>query len=265
MTPKRAVAILIVVSALVRLFSATCLGLGNDEAYHFLYAVHPDLSYYDHPPMLAWVETIGLTLSGSPFSALALRSGFILLFAASTWLMWRIAGRWYGPWAGFYAALALNLTGYYGLAASTFALPDGPLLFFWLLTIDRLSLALERPGRTWPWVWVGLAWGGAMLSKYHAIFLPAGTVLLLVLAPAAPTLAGETGALPRDRSRTAGLQPGDLLERRARVGFLPFSGRASGRGPRPSARLTWRPRWWPSSVTSSPGSGSRSCCSWSGG
>ena len=159
---------------------ASCLGLGNDEAYHFLYAVHPDLSYYDHPPMLAWVETIGLTLSGSPFSALALRSGFILLFAASTWLLWRIAGRWYGPWAGFYAALALNLTGYYGLAASTFALPDGPLLFFWLLTIDRLSLALERPGETWPWVWVGLAWGGAMLSKYHAIFLPAGTVLLLV-------------------------------------------------------------------------------------
>ena len=94
--------------------------------------------------------------------------------------MWRIAGRWYGPRAGFYAALALNLTGYYGLAASTFALPDGPLLFFWLLTIDRLSLALERPGRTWPWVWVGLAWGGAMLSKYHAIFLPAGTVLLLI-------------------------------------------------------------------------------------
>ena len=33
---------------------------------------------------------------------------------------------------------------------------------------------------TLPWVSVGLAWGGAMLSKYHAIFLPAGTLLLLV-------------------------------------------------------------------------------------
>lgn len=181
MTPKRAVAFLILVSGLVRLMAASCLGLGNDEAYHFLYAVHPDLSYYDHPPMLAWIETIGLTLSGSPFSALALRSGFIVLFAGSTWLMWRISGRWYGSWAGFYAALALNLTGYYGLAASTFALPDGPLLFFWLLTIDRLSLALEQPDRTWPWAWVGLAWGCAMLSKYHAVFLPAGTFLLLVL------------------------------------------------------------------------------------
>ena len=76
MTPKRAVAMLIVVSALVRLVSAACLGLGNDEAYHFLYAVHPDLSYYDHPPMLAWVETIGLTFSGSPFSAAGAPVGF---------------------------------------------------------------------------------------------------------------------------------------------------------------------------------------------
>jgi hypothetical protein len=181
MSPNRAIAILISVSAVVRVIAAVSLGLGNDEAYHFLYAVHPDLSYYDHPPMLAWVETVGLTLSGMPYSALALRTGFIALFAASTWLLYRIAGRWYGPWAGFHAALALNLTGYYGLAASTFALPDGPLLFFWLLTIDRLSLALERPGRTLPWVGVGLAWGGAMLSKYHAVFLPAGTLLLLVL------------------------------------------------------------------------------------
>jgi Dolichyl-phosphate-mannose-protein mannosyltransferase len=181
MSPKRALAILIVVSGLLRLITACALGLGNDEAYHFLYAIHPDLSYYDHPPMLAWVETAGLALSGSLFSRVALRSGFIALFAASTWLMWRIAGRWYGPRAGFLAALALNLTGYYGLAASTFALPDGPLLFFWLLTIDRLSVALEQPRRTSPWVCVGLAWGGAMLSKYHAIFLPAGMLLFLIL------------------------------------------------------------------------------------
>ena len=64
---------------------------------------------------------------------------FIALFAGSTWLLARLTTRCYGELAGFLAALALNLTAYYGLAASTFALPDGPLLFFWLLTIDRLS------------------------------------------------------------------------------------------------------------------------------
>src|SRR5271157_4956840 len=99
---KRALFVLIVGSTLLRILAASSLGLGNDEAYHFLYAVHPDLSYYDHPPMLAWVEMVGLSLSGATFSGVALRSGFIVLFAASTWLMWRIAGRWYGPRAGFF-------------------------------------------------------------------------------------------------------------------------------------------------------------------
>ena len=65
MTPKHAVWMLIAGSALVRLICAFNLGLGNDEAYHFLYAVHPALSYYDHPPMMAWVEMAGLALSAT--------------------------------------------------------------------------------------------------------------------------------------------------------------------------------------------------------
>ena len=183
MTPKRALGALIATSTALRLLAACNLGLGNDEAYHFLYAMHPALSYFDHPPMMAWVESIGLRLVGDPFSILGLRLGFIALAAASTWLMARIAGRWFGPWPGFFAAMALNLSGYYGLAAGTFALPDGPLLFFWLLTIDRIDLALQRPDRLRLWAAVGLAWGLAMLSKYHAIFLAAGTVLYILARP----------------------------------------------------------------------------------
>ena len=183
MTPRRALGYLIATSTVARLVAAASLGLGNDEAYHLLYALHPAPSYYDHPPMVAWVEMLGMLGLGNSVSNLALRSGFVVLFAGSTWLMWRIASRWFGDWAGFYAALALNLTGYYGLAASTFALPDGPLLFFWLLTIDRASLALDRPARLGPWITLGLAWGCAMLSKYHAVFLPVGTALYLLLRP----------------------------------------------------------------------------------
>jgi len=183
MTPKHAVWMLIAVTALVRLICAINLGLGNDEAYHSLYAAHPALSYYDHPPMMAWVEMLGLALPRSEASSWAIRIGFILLFAGSTWLLARVTTRYYGPTAGFLAAFALNVSGYYGLAASTFALPDGPLLFFWLLTIDRLTVALEEPEsrRLMPWIWVGLAWGGAMLSKYHGVFLPLGAALYVVL------------------------------------------------------------------------------------
>jgi hypothetical protein len=183
MTPRRALVILIVSSALIRLIAAFNLGLGNDEAYHFLYAAHPALSYYDHPPMMAWVEMAGLALSGNHATSWALRLGFIVLFGCSTWVLAKLTSRSYGEWPGFLAALALNVTGYYGLAAATFALPDGPLLFFWLLTIDRLTVALDDPNprRLRPWVWVGLAWGGALLSKYHAVLIPLAVCLYALL------------------------------------------------------------------------------------
>lgn len=182
-SPRSALLVLIVSSALIRLIPALDLGLGNDEAYHFLYAAHPALSYYDHPPMTAWVEKLGLSLPNAAATKLGLRIGFIVLFAGSTWILARLTARLYGGWSGFLAAFALNISGYYGLAASTLALPDGPLLFFWLLTIDRLLVALEGPPSSHlrPWFWVGLAWGGAMLSKYHAGFLPLGVALYVLL------------------------------------------------------------------------------------
>ena len=212
MIPKarRALWLLIAISGGLRLIWAAALSFGNDEAYHYLFAMHPDWSYFDHPPMTMLVERIGLTLFGG-VSELSLRLGFVLLFAGSTWIMFRWTSRWYGEWAGFYAALALNLTAYYTAAAGALVLPDGPLLFFSLLTLWGLSEALvprERNGRAEPregpdgthypaphgarlahclpvWVWVGLAWGGALLSKYHAIFLPAGAFLYILITPSA--------------------------------------------------------------------------------
>ncbi len=182
---RRALWCLVAASALLRLGWAASLGPGNDEAYHALFVAHPDWSYFDHPPMLAVVEAIGLTVAGGLPTMLALRTGFIALFAGSTLLMARLSSRFYGPWAGFFAAFVLNVTAYYGIAASTFALPDGPLLFFWLLTLDCLAAAIKSPGGMRRWAWVGLAWGGAFMSKYHAIFLPAGALLYLAAEPSA--------------------------------------------------------------------------------
>ena len=110
MSPRRALVILIVSSAFVRLIAAFNLGLGNDEAYHFLYAAHPALSYYDHPPMMAWVEMAGLALSGNHATSWALRLGFIMLFGCSTWVLAKLTSRSYGEWPGFLAALALNVS-----------------------------------------------------------------------------------------------------------------------------------------------------------
>jgi 4-amino-4-deoxy-L-arabinose transferase-like glycosyltransferase len=97
----------------------------------------------------------------------------------------RLTSRFFDPRAGFLAALALNATSFYGVMIGTLAEPDGPLLFFWLLTLDRLAVALEDPRRTSAWIGVGLAWGATLLSKYHAVLIPAGLLMYLILRPAA--------------------------------------------------------------------------------
>ena len=151
---------LIAVSTILRLAWAASLGAAFDEPYYFQYIRHPALSYFDHPPMVALVGALGLALTDDPFNVLSLRVGFIALFAGSTWLIARLTARSFGPSAGLLAALTLSASGYFGMVVSTIAQPDGPLLFFWLLTLDRLAVALGEPDRLAPWLGVGAAWAG---------------------------------------------------------------------------------------------------------
>jgi 4-amino-4-deoxy-L-arabinose transferase-like glycosyltransferase len=185
MTSRRALWALIGVSMVFRLVWAASLGGYTNEAWYYMYAQHLDWGYFDHPPMAGAVAALGLKLVGGVAPVFGLRVGFVVLFAGSTWLLARLTARCFGAKAGVLAALALNSTVFYGLKIGTFAEPDGPLLFFWLLGLDRLWVALEEPERIGAWLELGLAWGGALLSKYHAVLLPVGAVLYLLLRPRA--------------------------------------------------------------------------------
>ena len=181
MTTGRALGLLIGIAMAIRLVWAASVGPYANEAYYYMYAQNLEWGYFDHPPMVGVVSALGLKALGGVAPVLGLRCGFIVLFAGSSWLMARLGSRAYGAGVGVLSALALNATVFFGLQVGTFAEPDGPLLFFWLLTLDRLAAALERPGSLGRWVLVGLAWGGALLSKYHAVLLPAGVLLQAVI------------------------------------------------------------------------------------
>ena len=183
---RRNLVTLILVTLMFRLAWSASLETGQDEAYHYLYSVYPDWSYFDHPPMLMYLTRLGIAACGGWVHPLSVRLGFVLLFSGSTWVVFQWTKRFYGELAGVFAALALNLSAYFTAAAGAFVLPDGPLLFFALLTMWGVSEALiATPGKILPWIWVGLACAGAMLSKYHAVFLPLGTVAYVLGTPSA--------------------------------------------------------------------------------
>jgi len=183
--PRRLVLATIVIGTAARLLLAATIGLGVDESYAVTVARGLSLSYFDHPPLSFWIPGVLARVAGSE-SALLLRLPFIALFAGTTWLTYRLGARLFGERAGAWAAVLLNLTPFFALAAGGWILPDGPLDLF--LAAAALAVAhvlfIEPDAHAWRW-WLlaGFALGGALLSKYHAVLFGAGLLLFLLTDP----------------------------------------------------------------------------------
>lgn len=181
--PARAVLALILIGTIVRLVLAASVGLGSDESYTVANARTLALSYVDYPPLHAWIVGIWAQICGSE-APLVVRMPFIAIFAGSTWLMFKLASFLFGRRAGVWAALLFNLAPVFTLPHASWVLPDGPLIFFMLASATvtaRLLSAGEEPSRNIAqWCLAGALAGLAMLSKYHGVFLLAGTFVFLL-------------------------------------------------------------------------------------
>ncbi|HEX6966873.1 MAG TPA: glycosyltransferase family 39 protein [Gemmatimonadaceae bacterium] len=186
--PARLVLLIIVLGLLARVGLAAVIGLGVDESYAVSVARHASLSFFDHPPLSFWMAGAAARLAGSE-QRVIVRLPFILLFAGTAWLMFRLGARLFGEWAGVYAALLLNIAPVFSVSTGGWVLPDGPLMFFMLASTLCLARVLvdEPPtvhATRW-WAAAGLFMGLALLSKYHGAFLAAGTLLFVITTPGA--------------------------------------------------------------------------------
>ena len=230
---------LIVVSAgLIRLAWAASLGPGHGRGIPLsVQHVQRDWSYFDHPPMLAMVESVGLGLTrgGIPRPWSPPRLGFILLFAGSTWLMSRLTSRFFGAWAGVGAAFALNVSAYHTAASSSVRPARWPAPVLLAPDARPTGRRLRRPGAA-----PGLAWGRAGLGRGDPEQVPRG----LPAGRGPPVHPGRAlrpsgiappRALPGGGGRPGGVLAGDRLERRARMGVVRCS-RGRGRSRRSGFR-----------------------------
>ena len=164
---------------LIRLLLAPHTELVPEEAYYWTYSQHPALSYFDHPPMVAWLIGLGTAVFGD--TELGVRMAAILLWPGTAWLLFSTGRLWFGEKTGALAVLLFCLSPIF-VGIGFIVTPDAPLMFFWALALYGISKALHTSQMGF-WLLAGLGLGGAMLSKYTAVML-AGSLFLFLLVSA---------------------------------------------------------------------------------
>jgi len=176
---RAALALVLGLTAL-HLLVAGRFDLGVDEAHYALFGQWLDWSYFDHPPMVGWMQALAMALFGN--GELALRLWPITLGAAAGLLTYRLARELFpedSPWTAFLAVAVLESALIFQLVSMAMV-PEDPLLVFGLGGALCLFRAV-RDDRLRDWLMVGLLFGLAGLSKYTAVVLVA-TALLFLLA-----------------------------------------------------------------------------------
>lgn len=146
---------------------AIWLPFANDEAYYWIWGHHPQLSYFDHPPMVGWLFSIGTLLEN--FGNAARLPGVIL--GHVTILLW---GEIVKPfldeskralWLVFF-----SLSPFLGVGSLVLT-PDVPLMFFWALSLLILLRLVEKPSALL-YVALGASLGLGFCSKYPIVLFP---------------------------------------------------------------------------------------------
>jgi dolichol-phosphate mannosyltransferase len=166
----------VLIITIIHLLLAQQTELIPEEAYYWTYSQHPALSYFDHPPMVAWIIHLGTVIFGN--TEFGVRIIVIALWPVSAWLLFMTGRLWFGREAAERAVLLFCLSPIF-VSFGFIVTPDAPLIFFWLLTLYATSKALQSGQNTF-WLLAGLGLGCAMLSKYTAVMLAGSLFIFLI-------------------------------------------------------------------------------------
>ena len=148
----------------IRLFLAATIELSPNESYYYLWAQHPDVSYYGKGPGVALAILAGTSLFGS--TELGVRFLGPLFGLGTSVFVYLLARKLVREKAAFWAALAVNLLPIFHLNSITMT-PDGPSLFFWAAALYTSWLAIEQ-GNNFSLFWplTGILIGLGFLCDY---------------------------------------------------------------------------------------------------
>jgi hypothetical protein len=176
--------ILIAISFAIRAFIAWTLELGNDEVYYWTYALYPDLSHFDHPPMVGYmIQFFSLNLLFD--SEIWIRMSSLILGSINIWLFFQMGKKLHGPRTGLIAATLYVASVYGTVITGIFILPDTPQMFFWLISlyliIDIFHTETKPSKANKLLLYTGILIGLGMLSKYTSVYLWFGIFIYIIL------------------------------------------------------------------------------------
>ncbi len=168
--------IILLLFTLAAVITNQFIPLYSDESYYWIWSKKLALSYFDHPPMVAYLIKM-TTLFGD--SAAEIRMSAPLLMAGTAYLLYALAKRAYGEKTAIFV-FYIFLTTLMIQGASTIITPDIPLIFFWTLTLYCAYRYIIEEERNYA-LWMGIFGGMLLLSKYTGILLLISILLTILL------------------------------------------------------------------------------------
>lgn len=166
---------------LLRLVYMSVAQLIPDEAYYWQYAQHMDLSFFDHPPMVAWLIWLGTAIAGQ--SEFGVRIGAFVCGLVAMGYLYAFARNLYDKSTGMRSVLLLVILPF-GFATGLVMTPDAPLIAAWAATLYYMERALLAH-QSRAWIGMGIAFGLGILSKYTLGLLGIAALAFVILDSAA--------------------------------------------------------------------------------
>lgn len=163
---------------IIRLAISLSMGIMPQDAYYFFYSQNIALSYFDHPPMVAYFIKLFTSVLGDSVTAIKI-SNFLLslgTFLSFYYLAQLFVSTNRAKHSAILFGASILLT-----VLSMNTTPDVPLMFLWTLALISMYKALFEK-KLIHWILAGLFSGMAFDSKYTALFLILCLILFLMLS-----------------------------------------------------------------------------------
>lgn len=159
--------IILTLALFIRLAFGSLFPVTQDEAYYFIWSRALDFGYFDHPPFIAWLVSLGNFNPGNVFSFRVL--GILTSLLVPIIFISILKKTGINHRKAIISGLCLTCFNLGALVFGFLQTPDLPLIVFWSLALHEAMAALKGDEKRW--LSAGVFTGLGFLSKYTMVII----------------------------------------------------------------------------------------------